>query len=111
MCQREYLISKIFKLFLVLLKSLFPSYCCLSQVFHGVRNIVVNLLGRITRLKLHQEPEAVQVATLLTVVGAEARKVFATFTDWASDTDQNKIQPVLQIKVWSVLSATLKGAF
>ena len=24
------------------------------------------------------------------------RKVFAMFTDWASDTDQNKIQPVLQ---------------
>ena len=35
-------------------------------------------------MKLHQEPEAVQVATLLTVVGAEARKVFATFTEWAS---------------------------
>ena len=47
-------------------------------------------------IKLHQEPEAVQVAILLTVVGAEALKVFATFTDWASDTDQNKIQPVLQ---------------
>ena len=47
-------------------------------------------------MKLHQESEAVQVATLLTVVGAEARKVFATFTEWASDTDQNKIQPVLQ---------------
>ena len=42
-------------------------------------------------MKLHQEPNAVQVATLLTVVGAEARKVFATFTDWTSDTDQNKI--------------------
>ena len=27
-------------------------------------------------MKLHQEPEAVQVATLLTVVGAEARKVY-----------------------------------
>ena len=47
-------------------------------------------------MKLHQEPEAVQVATLLSIVGAEVRKVFATFTDWASDTDQNKIQPVLQ---------------
>ena len=47
-------------------------------------------------MKLHQEPEAVQVATLLSVVGAEVRKVFAMFTDWASDTDQNKIQPVLQ---------------
>ena len=47
-------------------------------------------------MKLHQEPEAIQVATLLFVVGAEVRKVFAMFTDWASDTDQNKIQPVLQ---------------
>ena len=47
-------------------------------------------------IKLHQEPEAVRIATLLTIVGAEARKVFSTFTDWASDTDQNKIQSVLQ---------------
>ena len=55
-------------------------------------------LGRIysIAMKLHQEPEAVQVATLLSVVGAEVRKVFAMFTDWASDTNQNKIQPVLQ---------------
>ena len=55
-------------------------------------------LGRIYSIvmKLHQEREAVQVATLLSVVGAEVRKVFAMFTDWASDTYQNKIQPVLQ---------------
>ena len=46
-------------------------------------------------MKLHQEP-SVQVATLLSVVGAEVQLVFAVFTDWASDTDQNKIQPVLQ---------------
>ena len=45
-------------------------------------------------IKLQQEP--VQVATVLTVVGAEVRKVFTTFTDWARNTDQNKIQPVLQ---------------
>jgi len=38
-------------------------------------------------MKLHQKPEAIQVATLLTIVGAEARKVFATFSDWPSDTD------------------------
>ena len=134
--------------------SLFPSYRCLSQVFHGFRNIVAtlrvllllamprgegagalpnssadtsNVRGALFALPppppldihdsnaaekwkefeqawknysiamtLRQEPEAVQVATLLTVVAAEARKVFATFTDWASDTDQNKIQPVLQ---------------
>ena len=40
---------------------------------------------------MHQEPEAIQVATLLTIVGAEARKVFATFSDWPTltltDTD------------------------
>ena len=33
-------------------------------------------------MKLNQELEAVQVSTLLTVVLAEARKVFATFRDW-----------------------------
>ena len=27
-------------------------------------------------MKLHQEPETVQIVTLLTVIGAEARKVF-----------------------------------
>ena len=27
-------------------------------------------------MKLHQEPETVQISTLLTVIGAEARKVF-----------------------------------
>ena len=47
-------------------------------------------------MKLHQEPEAIQVATLLSVVGAEVRKVFTMFTDWVSDTNQNKIQLVLQ---------------
>ena len=47
-------------------------------------------------MKLHQEPEAVQVATLLSVVGADVWKVFAMYTDWASNTNQNKIQPVLQ---------------
>ena len=31
-------------------------------------------------MKLHQEPETVQIATLLTVIGAEARKVISTFT-------------------------------
>ena len=46
-------------------------------------------------MKLHQDPEAIQVATLLSVVGTEVQKVSTMFTDWASDTDQNKIQPVL----------------
>ena len=31
-------------------------------------------------MKLHQEPEIVQIATLLTVIGAKPRKVFSTFT-------------------------------
>ena len=41
MCQRAYLISRIFKLLLVLLKrAYFPR---ISEVFHGVTNIVANL--------------------------------------------------------------------
>ena len=47
-------------------------------------------------MKLQQEDDRVQVATLLTVIGAEVRKVFATFADWANAGDQNKIAPVLQ---------------
>ena len=45
-------------------------------------------------MKLHQEPETVQIATLLTVIGAEARKVFSTFTFGEGDPD--RIQPVLE---------------
>ena len=37
-----------------------------------------------------------QVATLLTVIGEEAREVFGTFTDWTNEGDDNKIEPVLQ---------------
>ena len=36
-----------------------------------------------------------QVATLLTVIGEEAREVFFTFTGWAADGDDGKIDPVL----------------
>ena len=46
--------------------------------------------------KLNKKPEPVQVATLLTVVGEEAREVFATFTDWAEEGDDAKITPVLE---------------
>ena len=45
-------------------------------------------------MKLHQEPETVQIATLLTVIGAEARKVFSTFTFVEGNRD--RIQPVLE---------------
>ena len=44
---------------------------------------------------LNAKGEAVQVATLLTVIGEEAREVFFTFTDWAAEGDDAKIQPVL----------------
>lgn len=37
----------------------------------------------------------VQVATLLTVIGEEAREVYATFSDWETDGDK-KIQPLLK---------------
>ena len=45
-------------------------------------------------MKLHQEPETVQIAKLLTVIGAEARKVFSTFT--FSDGNRDRIQPALE---------------
>ena len=45
--------------------------------------------------ELKDKDEAVQVATLLTVIGEEAREVFFTFTGWAADSDDAKIEPVL----------------
>ena len=44
--------------------------------------------------ELNTKSEAVPVATLLTVIGEEAREVFSTFTDWVDD-DEAKILPVL----------------
>ena len=44
---------------------------------------------------LSEKNEAVQVATLLTVIGEEAREVFSTFTGWANEEDAKKIAPVL----------------
>jgi len=44
---------------------------------------------------LKDKDEAVQVATLLTVIGEEAREVFFTFTGWAADGDNAKVEPVL----------------
>ena len=44
---------------------------------------------------LCEKAEDVQVATLLTVVGEEAREVYATFTGWEHPDDHQKIQPVL----------------
>ena len=44
---------------------------------------------------LSEKDEPVQVATLLTVIGEEAREVFATFSDWEHAGDDTKIQPVL----------------
>ena len=46
--------------------------------------------------QLNEKPEAVQVATLLTVIGEEAREVFSTFTGWSSEGDDAKIEPVLE---------------
>ena len=45
--------------------------------------------------ELNKKPEAVQVATLLTVIGEEARDVFSTFSNWAQEGDDSKIEPVL----------------
>ena len=45
-------------------------------------------------MKLHQEPETVQIATLLMVIGAEARKVFSMFMFAKGNHD--RIQLVLE---------------
>ena len=45
---------------------------------------------------LTEKAEAVQVATLLTVIGEEAREVYSTFTGWAREGDSAKIGPVLE---------------
>ncbi len=44
---------------------------------------------------LNEKAEEVQVATLLTVIGEEAREVFATFT-WTTAGDESKINKVLE---------------
>ena len=44
--------------------------------------------------ELNKKSEPIQVATLLTVIGEDAHKVFSTFTNWDSDDDNAKIQPV-----------------
>ena len=48
-----------------------------------------------TAIELHKKPENVQVATLLTVIGEDAREIYSTFTGWAADGDDSKIEPVL----------------
>lgn len=45
--------------------------------------------------ELSEKDEKIQVATLLTVIGEEAREVYSTFTDWARAGDKEKIEPVL----------------
>ena len=46
--------------------------------------------------ELNKKSQAVQVATLLTVIGEDARDVFSTFTDWANEGDHQKVGPVLE---------------
>ena len=45
--------------------------------------------------ELTKKSEGVQVATLLTVIGEEAREVYSTFNDWNEEGDEQKIVPVL----------------
>ena len=44
---------------------------------------------------LNKKSEAIQVATLLTVVGEDACEVYSMFTGWAAEDDKSKIEPVL----------------
>ena len=45
--------------------------------------------------ELNKKSEAVQVATLLTMIGEDARDVYSTF-DWSDEGDKTKMTPVLQ---------------
>ena len=45
--------------------------------------------------ELDKKAEKVQVTTVLTIIGEEARDVYSTFTGWASDADKTKLDPVL----------------
>ena len=45
--------------------------------------------------ELDKKAEKGQVATLLTIIGEEARDVYSTFTRWASDAEKTKMDPVL----------------
>ena len=45
--------------------------------------------------ELNKKSEAIQVATLLTVIGKEAQEVFSTFV-WTLEDDSAKIKPVLK---------------
>ena len=45
--------------------------------------------------ELNKKTEAIQVATLLNVIGEEARDVYFTF-DWSDEGNKSKIEPVLQ---------------
>ena len=47
-------------------------------------------------IELNKKSEPIQVTTLLTVIGEEAREVFSTFTVWAEEGDEAKIVPVLE---------------
>ena len=48
------------------------------------------------RHRAERKAEDVQVATLLTVIGEEAREVYSTFTGWENAGDSKKIAPVLE---------------
>ena len=46
-------------------------------------------------LELDGKSQAVQVATLLTVIGEDAREVYSTFSNWDAEGDEAKLDPVL----------------
>lgn len=47
-------------------------------------------------MELDKKSHGIQVATLFTIIGEEARDVYLTFADWADEDDKTKIEPVLK---------------
>ena len=62
-------------------------------------------------IELGKKSEKVQVATLLTVIGEEAREVFATFADWESVVSRSQTSFLAQgVIACSISARTKKGS-
>ena len=50
-----------------------------------MEEVQIGLTNYAMATELDKKPEAVRLATQLTVIGEEAGDVFSTFTDWAEE--------------------------
>ena len=60
----------------------------------GVHSILRGKIMQWPPTELNKKSEPVQVATLLTVTGEDAREVYSTFNAWTQEGDHQPIKPV-----------------